>query len=84
MPTVHEFVSHAKVVMQPISLDIVASGVCGDLQVEKSIEVASRIHDLQRQVPTEKVDLGSVMYVMKLWIIQIMAAVLGYRGNRPS
>ncbi|GAP88573.1 hypothetical protein SAMD00023353_7000470 [Rosellinia necatrix] len=48
------------------------------------IPVIPRPNGLQRQVSADNVDLGTVMFLMRVWMLQTIATFLGYPGNKPN
>lgn len=59
-------------------------------QMELEHEVAgvspaiTQPNSLQRRVSTDQVDLGTVMFLMRIWMLQTLATLLGYSGDRSS
>ncbi|KAI0420812.1 hypothetical protein F5X98DRAFT_330745 [Xylaria grammica] len=85
LPTIDEFASHSKKVMGPLmASDGSNLEPYGDTQGEKPTEVTSGLDHLQRQISEEKVDLGGVIYVMRIWMVQIIEMLLSYRGSRSG
>ncbi|KAI1148137.1 hypothetical protein F4825DRAFT_112107 [Nemania diffusa] len=44
--------------------------------------VAVHLSTLQRQVSADQVDIGTVMFLMRIWMLQTIATLLGYGGDR--
>lgn len=47
------------------------------------LEAAVR-NSLQRQAAADQVDLGTVMFLMRIWMLQTIATLLGYKGDRSG
>ncbi|KAI8944892.1 hypothetical protein F4801DRAFT_160062 [Xylaria longipes] len=59
-------------------------------QIELEHEIAGTIpaiaqpNGLQRRLSADQVDLGTVMFLMRIWMLQTLATLLGYGGDRPN
>ncbi|KAI1131397.1 hypothetical protein F5Y10DRAFT_66240 [Nemania abortiva] len=43
--------------------------------------VVIRPNGLQRQISADQVDIGTVMFLMRIWMLQTLATLLGYGGD---
>ncbi|KAI0441239.1 hypothetical protein F4803DRAFT_433214 [Xylaria telfairii] len=46
--------------------------------------VITQPNSIQRRVSTGQVDLGTVMFLMRIWMLQTLATLLGYSGARSN
>lgn len=50
----------------------------------RDISEAVGRNGLQRQAAADQVDLGTVMFLMRIWMLQTLATLLGYKGDRSD
>ncbi|KAI3325442.1 hypothetical protein HD806DRAFT_448084 [Xylariaceae sp. AK1471] len=50
----------------------------------RTIAVVNRPNSLQRRVSADQVDLSTVVFMMRLWMMQTIATLLGYGGDGSS
>ncbi|KAI0487095.1 hypothetical protein F4859DRAFT_326392 [Xylaria cf. heliscus] len=53
-------------------------------QTEHEHDVTAQLNSLQRRVSADQVDLGTVMFLMRIWMLQTLATLLGYGSDRPN
>ncbi|KAI0104669.1 hypothetical protein GGR51DRAFT_224512 [Nemania sp. FL0031] len=74
---------------QDDSLEVETEGQ-PDSQTETDREVPgpppaiSRPNGLQRRISSDQVDIGTVMFLMRIWMLQTLATLLGYGGDGSS
>ncbi|KAI1421221.1 hypothetical protein F5Y12DRAFT_39695 [Xylaria sp. FL1777] len=50
----------------------------------RGVPVVTHPNGGQRQLSADQVDLGTVMFLMRIWMLQTLATLLGYGGDRSN
>ncbi|KAI1757590.1 hypothetical protein F4782DRAFT_525400 [Xylaria castorea] len=53
-------------------------------EVAGTIPTITQPNGLQTRVSADQVDLGTVMFLMRIWMLQTLATLLGYGGDRSN
>ncbi|KAI0195280.1 hypothetical protein EV127DRAFT_420589 [Xylaria flabelliformis] len=53
-------------------------------EVTRAIPTIAQSSGLRRRESADQVDLGTVMFLMRIWMLQTLATLLGYGGDRSS
>ncbi|KAJ2987443.1 hypothetical protein NUW58_g4505 [Xylaria curta] len=50
----------------------------------RAIPTIAQLNSLQRRVSADQIDISTVMFLMRIWMLQTLATLLGYGGNRSG